>query len=134
MSADAAIEEGLSFSPRFGTDGLLPVVAQDVGTGAVLMLAYANETAIEATLRTGEAHYWSRSRAELWRKGATSGDVQRVVEVLTDCDQDALVYRVQQAGSACHTGRASCFYRRLSGPVDRDDPSEAVQLEFTSVR
>lgn len=98
----------------WGADGLVPVVAQDATSGDVLTVAYANELALARTLATGEAHFWSRSRAELWRKGATSGNVQRVRDVLLDCDGDALVYRVDPAGPACHTGARTCFYRRLS--------------------
>ena len=97
----------------WGEAGLIPVVAQDATSGDVLTVAYANELALTRTLETGEAHYWSRSRAELWRKGATSGNVQRVHAVLLDCDGDALVYRVEPAGPACHTGARTCFYRRL---------------------
>ena len=91
--------------------GLVPVVAQDAESGEVLTLAYANEDALRRTLETREAHYWSRSRAELWHKGATSGNVQDVVEVRYDCDEDALLYRVRPRGPACHTGARSCFYR-----------------------
>jgi phosphoribosyl-AMP cyclohydrolase / phosphoribosyl-ATP pyrophosphohydrolase len=98
----------------WGDAGLLPVVAQDATSGDVLTVAYANELALTRTLETGEAHYWSRSRAELWRKGATSGNVQRVRSVLLDCDGDALVYRVEAAGPACHTGARTCFFRRLA--------------------
>ena len=94
--------------------------------GTVLMLAYANEEALRLTLSSGEAHYWSRSRKALWRKGATSGNVQRVRTVLIDCDQDTLLYRVIQAGPACHTGRASCFYRKIVTVADGP-----VQLRFT---
>ena len=108
------IEETDRFRPRFNEAGLLPVVTQDADTGAVLMQAWANQEAIDRTLQTGEAHYWSRSRQELWHKGATSGHVQHVVEVLTDCDQDTLLYRVHQAGAACHTGRPTCFYRTVT--------------------
>lgn len=86
------------------------------------MLAYANQEAIDLTLATGDAHYWSRSRQELWRKGATSGHEQKVARVLTDCDQDTLIYEVTQKGAACHTGRDSCFYREVTtdglSPVD----------------
>ena len=102
------------------------MIAQD-GDGAVLMLAYANEEALRLTLRTGEAHYWSRSRGEIWRKGATSGHTQRVTAVAVDCDQDALLYRVVQAGPACHTGRASCFYREVATV-----PDGSLQLRFTA--
>jgi phosphoribosyl-ATP pyrophosphohydrolase/phosphoribosyl-AMP cyclohydrolase len=100
----------------WGETGLIPVVAQDAASGDVLTVAYANELALTRTLATGEAHYWSRSRAELWRKGATSGHVQRVRAVLLDCDGDALVYRVDPAGPACHTGARTCFFRRLAAP------------------
>jgi phosphoribosyl-ATP pyrophosphohydrolase/phosphoribosyl-AMP cyclohydrolase len=96
---------------RFDERGLVPVITQDVLSGEVLMLAYANQEALQATLRTGQAHYWSRSREELWHKGATSGHVQEVLEVRYDCDEDAVLYRVRQTGAACHTGEYSCFYR-----------------------
>lgn len=89
--------------------GLLPVVVQDVGTGAVLMLAFANREAVELTLATGEAHFWSRSRQALWRKGETSGNTLQVVEVLEDCDGDALLVRARPAGPACHRGTRTCF-------------------------
>jgi phosphoribosyl-AMP cyclohydrolase / phosphoribosyl-ATP pyrophosphohydrolase len=102
-------------SLRFDANGLLPVVAQDAATGDVLTLAYANREAVEKTISTGEAHYFSRSRAELWRKGATSGNTQRVVEVRVDCDGDALLYRVEPRGPACHTGENTCFFTTLSG-------------------
>jgi phosphoribosyl-AMP cyclohydrolase / phosphoribosyl-ATP pyrophosphohydrolase len=100
---------------RFGERGLVPVIAQDTATGAVLTLAYANREAVERTLESGEAHYYSRSRGELWRKGATSGNTQRVVEVRVDCDGDALLYRVEPRGPACHTGEESCFFTTLEG-------------------
>lgn len=108
------IEETRAFTPRFGADGLLPVIAQDDTSGQVLMLAWVNREALDRTLKTGEAHYWSRSRGELWHKGATSGNVQKVSAVLTDCDQDALIYRVIPSGPACHTGRRTCFYRQVT--------------------
>ena len=95
-------------SAAFG-GGLLPVVVQDADDGAVLMLAWANEAALEATERTGEAHFWSRRRSELWHKGATSGNRLQIVEVATDCDADAILYRVRATGPACHTGARSCF-------------------------
>jgi phosphoribosyl-AMP cyclohydrolase / phosphoribosyl-ATP pyrophosphohydrolase len=100
---------------EFDQNGLVPVVAQDAATGEVLTLAYANREALEKTLATGEAHYYSRSRSELWRKGATSGNTQRVVEVRLDCDGDALLYRVEPRGPACHTGEQSCFFTTLEG-------------------
>ncbi|HET9039127.1 MAG TPA: bifunctional phosphoribosyl-AMP cyclohydrolase/phosphoribosyl-ATP diphosphatase HisIE [Gemmatimonadales bacterium] len=94
---------------RFGADGLVPVVAQESRSGDVLMLAYANREALERTQATGQAHYYSRSRAGLWRKGATSGHEQAVREIRVDCDGDAILYRVDQTGPACHTGARTCF-------------------------
>jgi phosphoribosyl-ATP pyrophosphohydrolase/phosphoribosyl-AMP cyclohydrolase len=112
------VPEGIRYNER----GLIPVVAQDASTGEVLMLAYANEEAVTKTLETGEAHYHSRSRDELWRKGATSGNTQRVVEVRLDCDGDALLYRVEPRGPACHTGEHSCFFTPLAAS-GRDVPN-----------
>jgi phosphoribosyl-ATP pyrophosphohydrolase/phosphoribosyl-AMP cyclohydrolase len=106
---------------RFGADGLVPVVAQERRSGDVLMLAYADRDALARTLTTGEAHYYSRSRRALWRKGESSGHVQRVVEVRLDCDGDAVLYRVDQAGPACHTGARTCF----SAVLDGANPSPA---------
>jgi phosphoribosyl-AMP cyclohydrolase len=107
------LEEGAALAPRFGADGLVTAVAADADTGEVLMVAHMNAEALERTLATGEAWYWSRSRGELWRKGATSGQIQTVVEVRVDCDQDALLLKVRVGGDGgcCHTGRRSCFYR-----------------------
>jgi len=99
-------------------DGLIPVIAQDVNTKEVLMLAYANELAIRKSIETGYAHYWSRSRNELWMKGESSGNTQKLVEIRVDCDCDALLYLVEQKGNACHTGNRTCFFRRL-GDEDR---------------
>lgn len=93
---------------------LLAVVVQDATTSEVLMVAYANAEAVRLTLETGQAWFWSRSRQELWHKGATSGHTMRVVEILVDCDGDTLLYRVEPAGPACHTGARSCFFRRLA--------------------
>jgi phosphoribosyl-AMP cyclohydrolase len=123
------IEEGTMFAPRFDADGLLPVVATSAATGEVLMLAYMNEEALARTIATGEAHYWSRSRNRLWRKGENSGNVQRVVELRTDCDQDALWLKVETGGTgaACHTGRRSCFYRAV--PVGAA-PGGGLALHF----
>jgi phosphoribosyl-AMP cyclohydrolase len=107
-------EEGTVFAPRFDANGLLPVITTSAKTGEVLMLAYMNEESLRRTLEIGEAVYWSRSRKEFWHKGATSGHIQKVVEIRTDCDQDALVVMVEQIGAgACHTGRNSCFYRKV---------------------
>ncbi len=105
---------------QFDERGLVPVIAQDATTGAVLTLAYADREALKKTLETGEAHYYSRSRQELWRKGATSGNTQKVVEVLLDCDEDALLYRVEPQGPACHTGEDSCFFTTLYGTDAHD--------------
>ena len=102
-------------SLQFDAQGLLPVVAQERDTGEVLMLAYANREALELTRQTGEAHYWSRSRGEIWRKGGTSGNLQAVVELRRDCDGDAVLYLVRQTGPACHTGEPTCFHQRLDG-------------------
>ena len=99
----------------FGDSGLVPAVAQDAETDEVLMLAYVNSEALARTRETGEAHYYSRSRDELWRKGGSSGHTQRVEEVRVDCDADALLYLVEQSGGACHTGHRSCFHRTLDG-------------------
>jgi phosphoribosyl-AMP cyclohydrolase len=110
-----AQDETRELRPRFGPDGLIAAIAQDAGTGDVLMLAWMNAEALRLTLVERRAVYWSRSRGELWRKGETSGHVQEVVEVRIDCDQDAVLLRVRQAGAACHTGRRSCFYRIAGG-------------------
>lgn len=107
------LETGATFAPRFDADGLIPAVAQDADTGEVLMLAYMNADALARTLASGEAHYWSRSRNELWHKGATSGQTQTVVELRTDCDQDAILLKVRANGDGgcCHVGYRNCFYR-----------------------
>ena len=117
MPDKQALEEGTAFQPRFDRDGLVTCVTLDDADGAVLMLAHMNAEALDLTLSSGIAHYWSRSRRALWRKGDTSGQTQRVVEIRTDCDQDALVMRVIPGGDggACHTGRRSCFYRVVEG-------------------
>ncbi len=111
--SDNARETGLSLDPKWDERGLIQAVATDAATGAVLMVAHMNAAALERTLASGEAHYWSRSRGEVWHKGATSGNVQRVVALRIDCDQDALWLSVEPAGPACHTGAASCFYRAV---------------------
>jgi phosphoribosyl-AMP cyclohydrolase len=111
----AEIEEGTVLSPRFGADGLITCVTTDFATGEILMVAHMNADALARTIETGEAWYWSRSRGELWHKGATSGQIQTVREMRVDCDQDALLLKVQVAGDGgcCHTGRRSCFYRKV---------------------
>ena len=107
-------ETGDHLDPKWDANGLITAVATDATSGAVLMVAHMNPAALAATLATGEAHYWSRSRAELWHKGATSGHIQRVVDMRIDCDQDAIWLQVEPAGPACHTGETSCFYRRVT--------------------
>jgi phosphoribosyl-AMP cyclohydrolase len=110
----ADLEEGLAFAPKFDADGLITAVASDAETGDVLMVAHMNAEALRKTIESGEAWYYSRSRKALWKKGETSGHVQRVVELRVDCDQDALWLKVEQhGGGACHTGRRSCFYRAV---------------------
>lgn len=109
------MEERTDVELVFGEQELLPVVTQERETGDVLMMAYVNETAISRTRETGLAHYYSRSREELWQKGESSGHVQEVTEIRVDCDGDALLYQVEQTGGACHTGYKSCFYRTLDG-------------------
>ena len=118
------VEEGAAFAPRFGPDGLITAVASDADTGEVLMVAHMNGAALARTLETGEVWYWSRSRGELWHKGATSGQVQTVLEMRVDCDQDALLLKVRVGGDGgcCHTGRRSCFYRA----VESDGPSRRL--------
>jgi phosphoribosyl-AMP cyclohydrolase len=119
-------EEGLSLKPKFDADGLVTAVATDAATGELLMVAHMNQEALKKTIASGEAHYYSRSRNKLWRKGEESGHTQRVVEMRVDCDQDAVWLRVEQTGAgACHTGRRSCFYRAV--PLRQ---SGDVRLEF----
>ena len=128
MSNTSEIEEGLGFAPQFGADGLITAVVTDVQSGDVLMVAHMNAQAVAKTIETGEAWYYSRSRQKLWKKGESSGHVQRVVELRVDCDQDALWLKVEQDGpGACHTGRRSCFYRAV--PLGQ---SGAMTLEFRS--
>lgn len=128
----AEIELGTTLQPKFGADGLIPCITQDVNTGEVLMFAFMNALSLEHTLKTKKATYWSRSRNKLWVKGEESGNVQYVKELRTDCDQDVLLIKVEQTGSAnasCHNGYRSCFYRRLT---DLDDA--ALKLQFTAER
>ena len=122
--------EGIRFDER----GLVPVIAQDATTSAVLTLAYANREAVEKTLASGEAYYYSRSRDELWRKGATSGNIQKVVEVRLDCDGDALLYRVEPRGPACHTGEESCFFTTVDGMgIEADDGARDLGIMVKSL-
>jgi len=124
------VEHGSVLQPKFGTDGLIPCIAQDVASGQVLMFAFMNAESLAHTLKSGKATYWSRSRQKLWVKGEESGNVQLVREVYTDCDQDVLLIKVEQTGAtnaACHNGYKSCFYRKLA---DLADP--AFRLTFTA--
>lgn len=111
------VEEGVVFAPKFDAHGLIVCVTTEAATREVLMVAYMNEFALKKTIETGFAHYWSRSRQALWRKGETSGQTQKVLSLRVDCDQDALLLEVEVGGDgkACHTGRKSCFYRALDG-------------------
>ena len=126
--AQASLEESSCFSPKFNSDGLIPAVALEHESHEPLMLAWMNEEALRRTLELGEAVYYSRSRQELWHKGATSGHTQKVLEIRTDCDQDALILYVSQEGAgACHTGRRSCFYRSVI-------PGDPSSLNFVEDR
>lgn len=111
---------------KFDKDGLVPAIAQDAETGKILMLAYMNRESLQITLEERKMCYWSRSRKELWRKGATSGNTQDVKEILIDCDSDALVFKITQKGGACHTGYESCFFRKVE-----DDLSFAIVDKMT---
>ena len=115
----AARETGLDLMPRFDAAGLITAVVTEAGSGALLMVAHMNETALRLTVESGDAWYWSRSRGALWRKGETSGHTQKVVELRIDCDQDAVWLQVEQTGPACHTGAHSCFCRVVRGPDGR---------------
>ena len=119
---DQAVDTTLQFRPRFDDDGLITAICVDMQDNAILMVAYMNGEALDLTRKTGLAHFWSRSRNRLWKKGETSGNMLEVSEILVDCDQDALVMVAEPAGPACHTGARSCFYRKL-GPDDRLTPA-----------
>jgi phosphoribosyl-AMP cyclohydrolase len=113
MSANKTIEEGLEFTPKFDDKGLITAIAQDAKTGQILMAAYMNRAALDSTIQTGYATYFSRSRQKLWKKGEKSGHFQRVEQILVDCDQDFLVLKVAVDAGQCHVGYQSCFYRAL---------------------
>tara|TARA_B100001123_G_scaffold29995_1_gene31558 strand:- start:173 stop:649 length:477 start_codon:yes stop_codon:yes gene_type:complete len=123
------IEGGVRLTPNFDDKGLLPCAVSDYVTGDMLMLAFMNAEALARTIETGEAYYWSRSRQKLWHKGATSGHIQKVVDVRIDCDQDAVWLLVKQTGAACHNGYRSCFYRSIpvGGTVQIGQP----EMKFT---
>lgn len=125
MASTEDIEEGLALTPKFDADGLVTAVVTDSKSGTPLMVAHMNAEALSKTIASGEAWYFSRSRRKLWKKGEESGHTQRVVEMRVDCDQDAVWLKVEQVGGACHTGRASCFYRAV--PLGQ---TGAVKLEF----
>jgi len=125
VAAKKDIEESLEFVPQFDENGLIPAIAQDVQTGQILMVAYMNRQALEATIRSGYATYFSRSRKALWKKGEESGHLQKVEQILVDCDQDCLVLRVSVDAGQCHVGYQSCFYRALSKNADK-------KLEFVA--
>lgn len=121
------VDETSVFRPKFGSDGLIVVATTCASTNRLLMIAYMNEDALTKTIETGDAWYWSRSRQELWRKGATSGNQQKVREIRIDCDQDAIELVIDQSGPACHTNRANCFYRR----VEKGDDGK-IALSFST--
>lgn len=137
-SDKAALEEGAAFSPKFDANGLVTAVVQDARDGAILMLAHMNAEALALTVETGIAHYWSRSRGKIWKKGESSGNLQTVKELLTDCDQDAILLKVEVAGhdATCHTGRRSCFYRAVqveNGAVQLKSIDELRHFDPTEV-
>lgn len=135
----ADLEEGTLFAPKFDAHGLVTAVAQEAGSNRVLMVAHMNAEALRLTIETGEVHYYSRSRKRLWKKGESSGEIQKLVEMRTDCDQDVVLLLVEQTGrgAACHTGRKSCFYRivedaatlRQSGEPRLFDPAEVYKAQ-----
>jgi phosphoribosyl-AMP cyclohydrolase len=127
--AASDLEEGLALTPKFDASGLVTCIAVDASSGEVLMVAHMNAEALARTIATGEAWYFSRSRGALWKKGETSGHAQRVLEMRIDCDQDAILIKVEQSGGACHTGRRSCFYRAV--PLGK---TGTVALEFREDR
>ena len=127
--AATELEEGVALTPKFDANGLVTCVATDAASGDVLMVAHMNAAALQKTIASGEAWYFSRSRGALWKKGETSGHIQRVVEMRIDCDQDAVLIKVQQTGGACHTGRHSCFYRAV--PLGK---AGTLTLEFRDER
>ncbi|UCC99797.1 MAG: phosphoribosyl-AMP cyclohydrolase [Phycisphaerales bacterium] len=125
MAATKDIEENVEFAPKFDENGLIPAIAQDARTGQILMVAYMNRQALDATIESGYATYFSRSRKALWRKGQESGHRQKVEQILVDCDQDCLVLKVTVDAGQCHVGYQSCFYRALSKNADK-------KLEFVA--
>jgi phosphoribosyl-AMP cyclohydrolase len=138
MSANQEIEEGLGFVPKFDANGLITAISQDAETNQVLMVAYMNEEALSLTLQTGNAVFFSRSRKKLWKKGEESGHVQKVQQILVDCDQDCLILKVSVDQGQCHVGYQSCFYRAVKTGTKGDlefaaekvyDPKEAYKKQ-----
>jgi len=136
VSSNKSIEQGLKFMPKFDSNGLITVIAQDAETGQVLMQAYMNAEALAQTIKTGQAVYFSRSRQKLWKKGEQSGHTQKVEQILVDCDQDCLILKVRVNAGQCHVGYQSCFYRALKERADNKlefiaekvyDPKEAYK-------
>jgi len=136
MAANPQIEEGLEFIPKFDSNGLITAISQDAATGQILMVAYMNDEALKLTLATGNAVFYSRSRKKLWKKGEESGHVQKVQQILVDCDQDCLILKVVVDQGQCHVGYQSCFYRAVKKGSDKDlvriaekvyDPHEAYK-------
>ena len=137
LAPGESMETTLNFLPKFGADGLIPAIVTDVKSGNVLMFAHMNEEALRQTVSTGVAHFWSRSRAKLWKKGEESGNLLKVSEVRTDCDQDVLwlAVAVEGDGVACHTGAKSCFYRRLVQRSNTNNPAlEIAALPYSDRR
>jgi phosphoribosyl-AMP cyclohydrolase len=120
LAENKNIEEGLEFTPKFDENGLIPAIAQDAKTGQILMVAYMDRAALDATIQTGCATYFSRSRQKLWKKGEESGHVQKVEQILVDCDQDCIILKVTVDAGQCHVGYQSCFYRALKKGSDKD--------------
>lgn len=125
MSASKEVETGTNFTPKFDAHGLIPAIAQDAQTGQILMMAFMNQQSLKETIATGHAVYYSRSRQKLWKKGEQSGHLQKVKEILIDCDQDCLILKVAVDAGQCHVGYQSCFYRRLKART-------TDQLEFVA--
>jgi phosphoribosyl-AMP cyclohydrolase len=123
VAANNIIEESTAFTPKFDSNGLITAIAQDAATGQILMVAYMNKEALDLTIKTGNAFYYSRSRKKLWKKGEESGHIQKVKQILTDCDQDCLILKIAVNAGQCHTGYQSCFYRTLKKNSEN-------QLEF----
>jgi phosphoribosyl-AMP cyclohydrolase len=129
-TSNTEVEEGTALAPKFDGDGLVAAISQDEMTGEILMIAWMDAAALSATIETGEAHFYSRSRARMWRKGESSGHVQKVKEIKLDCDQDAVLLTVTQVGpGACHVGHRSCFYRKVVS-----DGSGGVSLETVAAK